>query len=74
MAKPPKEVTRWLVAARGGSSEALGQVLEACRGYLLGIASRRLSDDLRSKVHGRTNHARTARIEDGCHHCRMQAL
>jgi hypothetical protein len=21
-----------------------------------------------------TNHARTARIEDGCHHCRMQAL
>ena len=49
MAKPPKEVTRWLASARGGSLEALGQVLEACRGYLLGIASRRLGDDLRSK-------------------------
>lgn len=49
MAKPPKEVTRWLEAARGGSLEALGQVLEACRGYLLRIADRRLSDELRSK-------------------------
>ena len=49
MAKPPKEVTRWLAAARGGSLEALGQVVEACRGYLVGIASRRLSADLRSK-------------------------
>ncbi|MGH7173639.1 MAG: sigma-70 family RNA polymerase sigma factor [Gemmataceae bacterium] len=49
MAEPPKEVTRWLAEARGGSSKALGQVLEACRGYLLRIAGRRLSDDLRSK-------------------------
>ncbi len=49
MAKPPKEVTRWLVDARGGSLEALGQVLEACRGYLLGIAGRRLNAELRSK-------------------------
>jgi RNA polymerase sigma-70 factor, ECF subfamily len=49
MAKPPKEVTRWLAAARGGSLEALGQVLEACRGYLLRIAGRRLSAALRSK-------------------------
>ncbi len=49
MAKPPKEVTRWLAAARGGSLEALGQVLEACRSYLLGIAGRRLGVELRSK-------------------------
>jgi RNA polymerase sigma-70 factor (ECF subfamily) len=49
MAEPPKEVTRWLAAARGGSLEALGQVLEACRSYLLRIASRRLSAELRSK-------------------------
>jgi RNA polymerase sigma-70 factor (ECF subfamily) len=49
VAKPPKEVTRWLADARGGSVEALGQVLEACRGYLLRVASRRLSADLRSK-------------------------
>ena len=49
MVTPPKEVTRWLAEARGGSLEALGQVLEACRGYLLRIAGRRLSADLRSK-------------------------
>jgi RNA polymerase sigma-70 factor (ECF subfamily) len=49
MAEPPKDVTRWLAAARGGSLEALGQVLEACRDYLLGIAGRRLGADLRSK-------------------------
>jgi RNA polymerase sigma-70 factor (ECF subfamily) len=49
MTKPPKEVVCWLAAARGGSLEALGQVLEACRGYLLGIANRRLSAELRSK-------------------------
>jgi RNA polymerase sigma-70 factor (ECF subfamily) len=49
VAKPAKEVTRWLAAARGGSLQALGQVLEACRGYLLRIAGRRLSADLRSK-------------------------
>jgi RNA polymerase sigma-70 factor (ECF subfamily) len=49
MAEPPKEVSRWLAAARGGSSEALGQVLDSCRGYLLRIASRRLGADLRSK-------------------------
>jgi RNA polymerase sigma-70 factor (ECF subfamily) len=49
MAKPPKDVTRWLEAARGGSLEALGQVLEACRSYLLGIAGRRLSAELRRK-------------------------
>jgi RNA polymerase sigma-70 factor (ECF subfamily) len=49
MAKPPKEVVRWLASARGGSLEALGQVLDACRGYLLRIAGRRLSAELRSK-------------------------
>lgn len=49
MAEPPKEVTRWLVEARGGSLEALGQALEACRGYLLGIAGRRLNAELRQK-------------------------
>jgi RNA polymerase sigma-70 factor (ECF subfamily) len=49
MAKPPKEVTRWLEAARGGSLEALGKVLEICRGYLLRIADQRLSAELRSK-------------------------
>jgi RNA polymerase sigma-70 factor (ECF subfamily) len=49
MAKAPREVTHWLAAARGGSLEALGNLLDACRGYLLGVAERRLSAELRSK-------------------------
>jgi RNA polymerase sigma-70 factor (ECF subfamily) len=49
MTEPPKEVTRWLAEARAGSLEALGQVLEVCRGYLLRVAARRLGADLRSK-------------------------
>jgi RNA polymerase sigma-70 factor (ECF subfamily) len=38
-----------LAAARGGSREALGQALEACRGYLLLLAERELDTDLRAK-------------------------
>jgi RNA polymerase sigma-70 factor, ECF subfamily len=40
---------RVLVAARGGSREALGNALEACRRYLLAIAARELDPDLRAK-------------------------
>ena len=36
-------------AARAGSKEAIGGALEACRGYLLGIAERELDADLRAK-------------------------
>ena len=32
------ELAQLLPAARAGSAEALGQLLEACRGYLLLIA------------------------------------
>src|SRR5580704_17905215 len=39
----------WLPAARAGSSEALGQVLEACRGYLLLIAQQELDATLQAK-------------------------
>jgi RNA polymerase sigma-70 factor (ECF subfamily) len=38
-----------LGAARAGSSEALGNALEACRRYLLRIAQRELDPQLRSK-------------------------
>ena len=38
-----------LAAARAGSREALGQVLQACRGYLLLLAERELDPDLRAK-------------------------
>jgi RNA polymerase sigma-70 factor (ECF subfamily) len=38
-----------LAAAQAGSSEALGQVLEACRGYLLLIAQQELEPVLQAK-------------------------
>jgi len=38
-----------LTAARAGSAEALGQALEACRGYLLLIAQQELDKDLQAK-------------------------
>ena len=38
-----------LNAARAGSAEALGQALEACRGYLLLIAQQELDADLQAK-------------------------
>jgi RNA polymerase sigma-70 factor, ECF subfamily len=49
MTRTPGEVMRWLAAARDGSVEALGNVLNACRDYLLHVAQRRLRADLRSK-------------------------
>jgi RNA polymerase sigma-70 factor (ECF subfamily) len=43
------DTARGLLAARSGSPEALGQVLEACRGYLLLVAQRELAADLQAK-------------------------
>ncbi len=43
------DITRWLPAAQAGSSEALGQVLEACRSYLLLIAQQELEPALQAK-------------------------
>src|SRR6476659_4268625 len=42
-------VAQWLPAARAGSREALGQVLEAARQYLLGFARQEFDADLRAK-------------------------
>ncbi len=44
-----QDAAQWLPAARAGSSEALGQVLEACRGYLLLIAQQELDTALQAK-------------------------
>lgn len=49
MAEQEAEIGRFLKAARGGSKEALGEALEACRGYLLMVANRGLDPDLRAK-------------------------
>jgi RNA polymerase sigma-70 factor (ECF subfamily) len=39
----------WLAAARGGAPETLGQLLEACRQYLLLVANQHLAPDLQGK-------------------------
>ena len=49
MPEPANESAEWLAAARAGSQDALGQALEACRGYLLLIAQRELGPQLQAK-------------------------
>jgi RNA polymerase sigma-70 factor (ECF subfamily) len=49
MGNPAADLASWLPAAQAGSREALGHVLEACRGYLLLIASQELEPALQAK-------------------------
>jgi RNA polymerase sigma-70 factor (ECF subfamily) len=49
MREPGLDVACWLPQARAGSREALGQVLEAYRAYLLLIANRELDPELQAK-------------------------
>jgi len=49
MADAENEAVPLLTAARSGSREALGQLLEICRGYLLLIAKGELDVDLQAK-------------------------
>jgi RNA polymerase sigma-70 factor (ECF subfamily) len=49
MPEPTKDVAGWLPAACAGSSEAVAQLLEACRGYLLMVAWEKLDADLQAK-------------------------
>ena len=49
MADRDQSVAQWLPAARAGSAEALGQLLEAYRNYLLWIATRQLDPELKAK-------------------------
>jgi RNA polymerase sigma-70 factor (ECF subfamily) len=46
----PKKVTQWIEAARHGSPDALGQMLEYCRPYLLAVANNQLPPDLQAKA------------------------
>jgi RNA polymerase sigma-70 factor (ECF subfamily) len=41
---------QWISAAREGSQEAIGRMLEACRQYLLLVANQQLDADLRGKI------------------------
>lgn len=49
MGAPPNEPEDWLLAARAGSREAIGQALESCRRYLLQIAREELDPALQAK-------------------------
>jgi|SRR6516162_6185633 len=49
MTQLAEDVARWLAQARNGSRDALGQMLEAYRTYLLLIANRQLAPDLQAK-------------------------
>jgi RNA polymerase sigma-70 factor, ECF subfamily len=49
MPRSSPDAALWLSAARGGSREALGNLLEACRDYLLLVANQELDVDLRAK-------------------------
>lgn len=47
--QPAEEFSRWLVAARTGSPQALGELLEPLRRYLLLVAEAEIDDELRVK-------------------------
>src|SRR6516162_1458127 len=49
MTEATGDAARWLAAARAGSPEALGQVLETFRAYLLLVADRELDPEVRVK-------------------------
>jgi RNA polymerase sigma-70 factor (ECF subfamily) len=44
-----RDAAQLLAAARGGSRDALGEVLESCRAYLLHVAQGELAPELRAK-------------------------
>jgi RNA polymerase sigma-70 factor (ECF subfamily) len=49
MTNPEPDAAHWLPAAQAGSKEALGRMLEACRGYLQRIAGEELDPGLQAK-------------------------
>jgi RNA polymerase sigma-70 factor (ECF subfamily) len=49
MAQSTRDTDQLLAAARAGSADALGRVLETCRRYLLLVAERQLDPKLRAK-------------------------
>jgi RNA polymerase sigma-70 factor (ECF subfamily) len=49
MAQAPGDTAHHLAAARAGSRDALGQLLEACRAYLLRIANEGVAADVQAK-------------------------
>ena len=50
MSRHEEDISQWLPAARAGEPAALGQVLEACRRYLLWIARKEMDPGLQPKA------------------------
>ena len=48
--KSSDQIDLWITAARNGSSNALGQLLESCRQYLLLVANQELNPNIQAKV------------------------
>lgn len=48
--RPPDQPEEWLAAARDGSGDALGRLLELCRNYLLQVANAELDSGLQAKA------------------------
>lgn len=46
---PHNDVDEWMAAARCGANDAMGQLLECCRQYLLSVANAELDAHLRAK-------------------------
>ena len=49
MVQQPDGIAQYFPAAQAGSQEALGEILESCRRYLLGIANQEFDSGLRAK-------------------------
>jgi RNA polymerase sigma-70 factor, ECF subfamily len=71
MADLPQGIADWLPAARDGSREALGQLLDAYRGYLLLIAEQELAPELRAKGGG-SDLVQEAFLKAHCHFDRFR--
>jgi hypothetical protein len=66
MGAPPNEPGDWLLAARAGSREAIGEALESCRRYLLQIAREELDPALLFWKHNVISLVSTALPKTNC--------
>ena len=71
MPRSGPNAAQWLPAARQGSREALGQALQACRNYLLLVASKELDPELQAKG-GASDLVQQTFLEAQCDFARFQ--
>ncbi len=59
----PSNNAELVIAARSGSTDALGKLFETCRAYLILVANEELDSDLRAKI--RAQRCRTRDVHLG---------